>query len=59
VSRPVEGMPELIYSHKPAHARPDRPPVLVRRLAYPRGVVPPQLQPYVEAVKRVKQRKEV
>jgi len=56
----IEGMPDKVAYLKPSHARPDRPPVMVRRLAYPRGIVPPQLQPYVEAVREVKQkRKEV
>lgn len=50
----VEGRPDLVAYLKPAHARPDRDPVMVRKLSYPRGTVPPQLVPYVEAVKQVK-----
>lgn len=57
MAHPVEGRPDLVAHLKPAHARPDRSPVMVRRLATPRGRVPPQLAPYVEAVKAVKARK--
>jgi len=60
VSYPIEGMPGAVAYLKPSHARPDRPPVMVKRLAFPRGKVPPQLQPYVEAIKALKkERKEV
>jgi succinylarginine dihydrolase len=27
---------------------------MVKKLAYPRGVVPPQLRPYVEAIRGIK-----
>lgn len=61
--RPVDGMPDLVAHLKPSHARPGSPPVVVRRLAYPRGSVPPHLVPYVEAVRAVarlrQQQKEV
>jgi len=52
--RRVESMPNAVAYLKPSHARPDRPTVMVRRLAFPRGRVPPQLIPYVEAIKAVK-----
>ena len=49
-------MPELVAYLKPSHARPDKPLLVVRRLAFPKGVVPPQLVPYVEALKDTKAR---
>jgi len=52
--RQVEGMPGVVAHLKPSHARPGSPPVVVRRPAFPRGMVPPHLAPYVEAVKAVK-----
>lgn len=59
--RPVNGVPGLVAHLKPCHARPDRPAVMIRRLAFPRGRVPPHLVPYVEALKatKAKLRKEV
>lgn len=56
MARPVEGSPELVAYLKPSHARPERDPVMVKRLSSPRGIVPPQLAPYVEAIKEVKSR---
>lgn len=52
--RVVNGISGMVAYLKPSHARPDKSPVMVRRLAYPKGVVPPQLRPYVEAVKELK-----
>lgn len=52
--RPVPEFPNAVAYLKPAHARPDRPPVMVKRLASPRGVIPPQLEPYIKALKAVK-----
>lgn len=52
--RAVEGMPEMVAYLKPSHARPERPPLIIKRLANPRGVVPPQLIPYVESLKATK-----
>jgi hypothetical protein len=51
-------MPGLVAHLKPSHARPDRPLLVLRRPAFPRGRVPPHLVPYVEAVKAVKASRE-
>ncbi len=50
----VDGMPGLVAYLKPSPARPDSPPVVVKRPSFRRGETPPHLVPYVEAVRAVK-----
>ena len=57
-AHPVDGMPDLVAHLKPSHARPDRPLLVVRRLPFPRGTVPPHLIPYVEVLKALKEKRE-